>query len=115
MGARLRNGIASLIAETGVSVELAGQHPRGALLFRDADGNDWPALKGLFFQETVRRGVLFGGPIFTTWSHSADDIEYTLDVVAGAFTVMRHAIETDSVEQRLDGPPPGVVFTPIRG
>jgi glutamate-1-semialdehyde aminotransferase/spore coat polysaccharide biosynthesis protein SpsF (cytidylyltransferase family) len=114
MGRRLRDGIASLIVDTGVTVELAGQVPRGALLFRDADGNDSPALKGLFFQETVRRGVLFGGPMFTTWAHSPADIDHTLEVVAEAFVIMREATESDSVEQRLDGPPPGVVFKPIR-
>lgn len=112
-GERLRAGLRSLIEENGLDIELLGQPPRSALAFR-REGEDAPALRGLFLQETVRRGVLFGGPILTTFSHEDEDIERTLEISAEALAVLRDAVETDSVEARLDGPPPGAVFRPLR-
>lgn len=112
-GERLRAGLAEAIAGNGLEIELLGQPPRSALAFR-RQGVDWPSLRGLFLQETVRRGVLFGGPILTTYSHEDEDIERTLEVCAEALAVLRVAVESDSVDRRLDGPPPGTVFRPLR-
>ncbi len=79
-----------------------------------SDGQVDMELRGLFLQETVRSGILFGGPVFVTFAHEDADLDYTVEVVAEALGVLREAVETDSVAARLDGPPPGVVFRPQR-
>lgn len=112
-GERLRAGLSALIESNGLDIELLGQPPRSALTFR-RDGEDAPELRGLFLQETVRRGVLFGGPILTTYSHEDEDIERTLDICSESLGILRAALESDSVEARLDGPPPGAVFRALR-
>jgi len=61
-------------------------------------------------QETVKRGILFGGPIFTTYSHTDEDIDRTLDAVAEAFRVMRQALDAGAVAPFLEGEVIGVVF-----
>jgi hypothetical protein len=67
-------------------------------------------LRGLFLQECHARGVLFGGPIFTTYSHSEQDIEQTLDAVGAALECMEEADRAGDLRARLHGRPPGVVF-----
>jgi glutamate-1-semialdehyde aminotransferase len=107
-GAELRAGILRLAGEVSFGVELAGNPPRSALSF--GAGEHGALLRGLFLQECHRRGVLFGGPIFPTYSHSPQDIAQTLDVVAAAFARMEQAHLEGTVEACLEGTAPGVVF-----
>jgi len=107
-GAELREGILRLAEDVSFGVELAGNPPRSALLFEA--GEHSTLLRGLFLQECHRRGVLFGGPIFTTYSHSREDIAQTLDVVAAAFARMEEAHRTGDIATHLEGTPPGTVF-----
>jgi glutamate-1-semialdehyde 2,1-aminomutase len=80
------------------------------LLFatHDADGKPSQALRTLFMQELIRRGVI--APSFVVgYSHSAQDIEHTIEAVHGALGVYRHALES-GVEAHLDGRPVRPVF-----
>jgi glutamate-1-semialdehyde aminotransferase len=112
-GARFRVNLQAAIESSGLDVRLLGHAPRSAFEFR-LDGQMSPVLRGLFLQETVRRGVLFGGPVFVTYGHTRAVLERAAEVVAEALAVCADAVATDSVEKRLDGPPPGVVFKPVR-
>lgn len=77
----------------------------------DSEGETSSALlRGLFLQECHERGVLFGGPIFTSYSHDEHDIARTLEVVAAAFDRMQEAHSAGAVESHLRGIPPEVVF-----
>jgi len=109
-GGELREGIRQLAASASFGVDLAGNPPRSAIAFSDGQGRPSPLLRGLFLQECHTRGVLFGGPIFTTYSHSERDIARTLDVVAAAFERMEEAHREGDVEAHLQGRPPDVVF-----
>ena len=118
-GSELRDGVARLAAQASFAVELAGNPPRSALSFGAPAEGPRPAregveystlLRGLFLQECHRRGVLFGGPIFPTYSHTPRDIARTLDAVEAAFARMEHAYRDGDIESHLEGRPPGVVF-----
>jgi glutamate-1-semialdehyde aminotransferase len=109
-GAELREGLRRLIGGVSFGVELAGNPPRSALGFSEGDGLSSPLLRGLFLQECHKAGVLFGGPIFTTYSHSEADIERTLEVVELAFARMDEAYRGGEVEARMEGRSPDVVF-----
>jgi glutamate-1-semialdehyde aminotransferase len=113
-GAELRAGIERLAAEVSFGVELLGNPPRSALGFRDLDGQLSSALRGLFLQECHRRGVLFGGPIFTSYSHSEQDVARTLETIAAAFERMENASRAGDVLAQLDGNAPGGVFRSYR-
>lgn len=106
-GSELREGIERRAVDVSFAVELAGNPPRSALAFGDETGT---LLRGLFLQECHRRGVLFGGPMFPTYSHTQQDIARTLDVVGEAFTRMEAAYCSGDVESHLEGRAPGVVF-----
>jgi glutamate-1-semialdehyde aminotransferase len=107
-GVQLRTGIRALAKEVSFRVVLGGNAPRSSIAFA---GEGVPAnhLRGLFLQECHKRGVLFGGPIFTTYSHSEDDIAHTLAAVSSAFELMEAAYVRGDVTGALEGDPPGEV------
>jgi glutamate-1-semialdehyde aminotransferase len=109
-GAELREGIQQLATGVSFNVALSGNPPRSGLAFYDASGHPSTALRGVFLQECHRRGVLFGGPIFLSYSHSQQDIRSTLQVIAAAFERMEAANRDGDVLGYLDGKPPEVVF-----
>jgi glutamate-1-semialdehyde aminotransferase len=110
-GRELRAGIERLSADVSFTVQLAGNPPRSALTFgAPQDGEEDVLLRGLFLQECHRRGVLFGGPMFPTYSHTPQDIALTLDVVGSAFARMQAAYVAGEIEVSLEGRTPGVVF-----
>ena len=90
-GAQLRDGIAGLADQVSFGVKLLGNPPRSALTFHEESGTESLALRALFLQECHRRGVLFGVPMFPTYSHSQADVSRTVAVVGSAFEVMEAA------------------------
>lgn len=109
-GRRLRAGILDAAGEWKIPLKLGGNPPRSGVTFQGEDGKDSFELKTLFMQETVKRGILFGGPIFMTYSHTDEDIDRTLDAVSEAFRVMRQALDAGAVAPFLEGEVVGVVF-----
>jgi glutamate-1-semialdehyde aminotransferase len=109
-GKQLRAGLSELADHVSFGVTLLGSPPRSALAFDDGSGVESPELRALFLQECHRRGVLFGAPIFPTYSHSEADVTRTLAVAEVAFERMEAAYVAGAVAARLEGVPPGVVF-----
>jgi glutamate-1-semialdehyde 2,1-aminomutase/spore coat polysaccharide biosynthesis protein SpsF len=124
-GRELRAGLERLAEHTSFTVKLAGNPPRSALSFGEPEREPLGAevaasekvgadpsilLRGLFLQECHRQGVLFGGPTFTTYSHTPEDIAHTLAAVQAAFERMEQAYLAGDVEGHLEGQAPGVVF-----
>jgi glutamate-1-semialdehyde 2,1-aminomutase/spore coat polysaccharide biosynthesis protein SpsF len=111
LGRALRDGLQRLISESELEIELLGHPPRSGFTFR-VDGAESFELRGLFLQETVRRGVLFGGPIFLTPSHTEADVTHTIAAVTDALEVMDKAVRRGRLADALDGPPPIPAFRP---
>ena len=103
-GTQLRRGLQRLVDQASFDVTLLGNPPRSALSFGDGD------LRALFLQEAHKRGVLFGVPMFITYSHGDAEIERTLSVVEAAFERLETAHLDGDVASHLEGTPPGVVF-----
>jgi glutamate-1-semialdehyde aminotransferase len=111
IGRSLRAGIADLAAGAPFEVQLVGNPPRSAMTFAaEPGGAPHDLLRAIFLQETHKRGVLFGVPIFPTYSHTDEDVRTTLDAMAGAFDRMAAAHATGDYEAHLEGRPPGAVF-----
>ncbi len=110
-GRELRAGLLELGDEASFELQLAGNPPRSAMTFAlEPGGAPHDLLRAIFLQETHKRGVLFGVPIFPTYAHSAQDVRHTLDAVAGAFERMESACATQDFAAHLEGLPPGSVF-----
>ena len=110
-GRELRAGLLELGDEASFELQLAGNPPRSAMTFAlEPGGEPHDLLRAIFLQETHKRGVLFGVPIFPTYAHSAQDVRHTLDAVAGAFERMETACAAQDFAAHLEGLPPGSVF-----
>ncbi len=109
-GARLHSGLKRAAREWGLDVEISGRPPRAGLTFRNESGDADPLMRSLFLQETVKRGVLFGGPIFISYAHDDADINRTIEVSYEAFCKVRSAFESASPASFLEGKVVGEVF-----
>ncbi len=116
LGSVLRDGLSELIGRHGLEewVDCLGSAPWTIVAVREPDGREGllPA-KSLLQQELVRRGVLFNGSHFVSFSHSDEDIEQALHAYDEAFAVLADALP-DAVDERLIGPPLSPVFRPVR-
>lgn len=109
-GERLRAGVAAAAVRQGVAeqVQLLGRPQCMVYTTRDADDEPSQALRTLFLQETLRRGVL--APSFVLgYSHDDEDIDRTIEAVEGALTVYRRALD-EGVGRFLEGRPVQPVF-----
>jgi len=111
-GQRIQDGYNILAREYGIEklTECIGLPPRTVVSFRDQDGTESLLLKSLFQQECLQRGILFSGGHNLSFSHSTEDIDYTLRVYRTAMEIVADAIEQGDVEDRLEGDPVEPVF-----
>ena len=111
-GRKLQDGYNVLARELGLdgATRCAGLPPRTVLTFKDGDGQDSLALKSLFQQECLKRGLLTGGYHNLCYSHSDRDIDYTLRVYRTVLEILSQAIREGDVAERLEGKPVEPVF-----
>ncbi len=109
-GERLHRGVNELAEIIGVSLRITGNPPRGGISIKNEEGKEDLLLKSIFLQETLKRGILFGGPVFISYSHTSYDIERTIQASGEAMEVLRTAIESGDPASYLEGEPIGVVF-----
>lgn len=95
MGQRLKDGFNEL-TRTVKGVECIGYPPRTYFKFRTE------AQKSLFWQECIKRGVLFGYAQFINYSHKQKEIDYTLKVIEKALDKVW--FNFDEPEKVLEGP-----------
>lgn len=110
LGARLHSEVNGFASKLGVDFKIFGKPPRGGLMIKNAKGEDDLILKSLFLQETVKRGILYGGPVFISYSHSAEDIKKTVEASCEAIEALKKASESADPAAFLEGEPVGVVF-----
>jgi glutamate-1-semialdehyde 2,1-aminomutase len=110
-GRALQEGINALAAEAGLAnhVVATGVSCSPYLSFRDDKGKDWPALRTLFLQETVRRGVLIPY-VAPSFAHGESELDQTLEAVRASLSVLARAIAAHSTDGILDGPVTKPVF-----
>lgn len=67
-------------------------------------------MKSLVQQEMIKRGILWGGFHNMSFSHSDDDIEYTLKAYRDVLPILKKAVEEKDVKKYLLGEPVEPVF-----
>jgi glutamate-1-semialdehyde 2,1-aminomutase/spore coat polysaccharide biosynthesis protein SpsF len=83
--------------------DCAGLAPWTICVFNDHNGQEGLAMKSLFQQEMIKRGILFSGSQFICYEHADEDIQRTIDAYEAAFTVLRHGVRNNCIEQLLEG------------
>jgi glutamate-1-semialdehyde 2,1-aminomutase/spore coat polysaccharide biosynthesis protein SpsF len=111
-GGKIKDGLNTLAREFGMEdyVRCTGLPPRTVVGFFDEGGRESLLVKSLFQQECLKRGVLFSGGQNICFSHSNEDIDYTLRVYRAALEITRDAIRRNQIEDVLEGEPVQPVF-----
>ncbi len=109
-GGKLHRGINNFAEKSGIDFRITGKPPRGGISVKNKKGEEDLLLKSIFLQETIKRGILFGGPVFISYSHTEEDIEKTIAASCEAIEFLKVAIESGEPARFLEGEPVGVVF-----
>ena len=110
LGLYWKNSFNKIANEIGIPVSVGGHGPRTHFEFKDKEGQESLPAKSLFLQETVTKGILFGGPIFISLSHKKNDIDRTLTVCESALKTLKKAFDEKNINKYLKGEPIGEVF-----
>ncbi len=109
-GQRLQDGFNRMAVEKGVAGCFTGFPPRMFPVFKDHEGAVSKLHKALFWQETVKRGILFGNAQMISFSHTDDDIARTLAACSEALDFVKEADESGEPERHLEGALPTEIF-----
>jgi glutamate-1-semialdehyde 2,1-aminomutase len=105
-GKKLKDGYNKIAEEVGIShiTKCSGYDVRTIISFDEKGGN--PLLqKSLVQQEMIKRSILWQGFHNMCFSHSDEDVEYTLNAYRDVLPVLKEAIEKDNVKEMLRGEP----------
>jgi glutamate-1-semialdehyde aminotransferase len=105
VGGFLRNGYNMVANAFGMDYTRAiGYNFRSMVTFDEIAGNPLE-LKSFVQQELIKRGILWSGTHNISYSHSINDIEYTLEAYKEVLSLLKKAVETDTVLQQIKGVP----------
>ena len=109
-GRRLRGGVASVALAHGLADYVTMEGPAVALNYttRDAEGLPSLAMRTLFAQEMLKRGVMIPWVAFSQ-AHGDAELAITLDALDGALAVCKRALD-EGFAGFLDGPAIKPVF-----
>ena len=80
-------------SELSVDIKIEGTPIRSVINCRDNSGNISLLVKSLFYQETVRRGILFGpGAVFFSYSHTSKDVKKTLSICEESMKIVNNTV-----------------------
>jgi glutamate-1-semialdehyde aminotransferase len=105
VGRMFFDGYNMLAQKYGLRTQAIGTALFPTLTFKAAQGNDDRFLKSLFFQETVKRGILTSHQVKFSYAHKEEHIKAFLQAVEEAFKIMAKAVQENAVEKHLEGPP----------
>ncbi len=109
-GKKLREGYNEIASELGMSyTKCSGFDCRTIITFDSSAGNPLE-MKSLVQQEMIKRGILWGGFHNMSFSHSDDDIDYTLKVYKDVLPILKKAVDEKNVAGYLRGEPVEPVF-----
>jgi glutamate-1-semialdehyde 2,1-aminomutase len=105
-GTALAAGVNAVAAEAGIAGQLSVIGRQSCLVFRtaDADGVPSQAMRTLFLQEILQRGVL-GQSYVISAAHTDRDVAQTVAAAHGATAAYRKALETGRPQDLFSGRP----------
>jgi glutamate-1-semialdehyde aminotransferase len=104
IGEMLKEGFDRLAQEKGLDAKCIGLPPRMKLVIKDGSGNDSLLYKSLFLQEMIEKGVfMHPNTILLCYSHSKHEVELTLRAMDDSLSVLKRAIDNNTVKSQLRG------------
>lgn len=113
-GALLKNGYNQIAAEFGLEsvTKCVGYNCRSMVTFDASAGNPLE-IKTLMQQEMIKRGILWGGFHNMCFSHTDEDIAYTLDTYRDVMPIIKEAIASGNIKSYLKGEVLEAVFRKV--
>jgi glutamate-1-semialdehyde aminotransferase len=111
-GKKLRDGYNKIVYELGIEYsKCSGFDCRSIITFDQAKSGQNPLeMKSLVQQEMIKRGILWSGFHNMCFSHSDDDIAYTLTAYYDVLPILKEAVDKHDVKSFLKGKPVEPVF-----
>lgn len=116
VGTRLKAGYNALVADHGLEdfTSCIGYPCRTIISFTGQGRYDELEMKSYFQQEMIRRGILWTAYHALCWSHSMDDIEYTLAAYDEVLGLFRKVVDSGaSLRSLIEGEPVKPVFRKV--
>ncbi|EME69326.1 glutamate-1-semialdehyde aminotransferase [Paramagnetospirillum caucaseum] len=116
VGTRLKDGYNALVASHGLEefTSCIGYPCRTIISFTGQGRYDELEMKSYFQQEMIRRGILWTAYHALCWSHSMDDIEYTLEAYDEVLGLFRKVVDSgQSLRPLIEGEPVKPVFRKV--
>ncbi len=112
-GKKLKNGYNKIAEELDIEfTKCIGYECRSLMTF-DASAGSPLELKSLVQQEMIKRGILWGGFHNMSYSHTDEDIEYTLKAYKDVLPILKKAVAEGNVKGYLKGDPVEPVFRKV--
>jgi glutamate-1-semialdehyde aminotransferase len=109
-GKKLKDGYNKIAQELDMNfTKCSGFDCRTIMTFDPSAGNPLE-MKSLVQQEMIKRGILWGGFHNMSFSHTDEDVEYTLKVYREVLPILKKAVEENNVKGYLRGEPVEPVF-----
>ena len=111
-GNKLKEGYNKIVKELGIDYsKCTGYDCRSIVTFDAAKSGQNPLeMKSLVQQEMIKRGILWGGFHNMSFSHSDEDVEYTLKTYHEVLPILKEAVDKQNVRGFLKGDPVEPVF-----
>jgi len=112
-GKKLKHGYNKIAEELGIEfTKCIGYECRSLMTFDASIGNPLE-MKSLVQQEMIKRGILWGGFHNMSYSHTDEDIAYTLKAYQDVLPILKKAVDEGNVKGYLKGDPVEPVFRKV--
>lgn len=112
-GNKLKLGYNKIAEDLGMHyTKCSGFDCRTIITFDSSTGNPLE-MKSLVQQEMIKRGILWGGFHNMSFSHTDEDIEYTLKTYRESLPILKKAVDENNVKSYLRGEPVEPVFRKV--
>ena len=109
-GKKLKDGYNKIAQELDMNfTKCSGFDCRTIMTFDTSVGNPLE-MKSFVQQEMIKRGILWGGFHNMSFSHTDEDVEFTLKVYREVLPILKKAVEENNVKGYLRGEPVEPVF-----
>lgn len=114
-GQKIKDGFQALAVKHGMDdyISIGGYPCRSIVNFSEKAG-DGLVLKTYLQQEMIRRGILWSSFHNMCFSHSDEDVQYTLNAYDDIFPTFKSLIESQSVASALEGQVLEPVFRKVK-
>jgi glutamate-1-semialdehyde 2,1-aminomutase len=113
-GKLLKDGYNKIAQDLGIDscTKCSGYNCRSIITFDPSTGDPLIA-KSFVQQEMIKRGILWAGFHNICFTHSEEDIAYTLKAYSEVLQLFKKAVEENNVVQQLKGEPLEMVFRKV--